>query len=148
MSEVYEVSKRMNFFDVAKSINHAKYIPDIADTTKYDVNPYMLGVLYSNTPDSVLIANEANKFTIDSPKMYYDFYYHLLPYNPKRYGTWHKSSKDTHDELIKKIMQVYGYSREKAIHVLGVIANNPEAIAYIEEATAIGGSATKRKKGV
>lgn len=143
----YEVSKKVNFFDIAKSINQGKYIKDIDDTTKYDCNTYMLGILFSNTPDSVLVANEANKFTINNPRMHYDFYYHLLPFNPKRYGKWHKSVKDTNEETIEKIMEVYCYSREKAVQCLQLILQNKEAMEYINEVVSEGGTSTTKRKG-
>lgn len=142
---VFAVEKKKNFFDVGKSINTRTYAHDIDNSQKWDVNEYMLNTLFSMTPDSLIVANEANKFTINDSKMLYDFYYHLLPFNPRRYGKWHKSSKDEHNEIVEKIMQVYCYSREKAVQCLDIFLGNDEALEFLNSETDEGGKTTARK---
>lgn len=100
----------MNPFDVVKNINNKSGI--LEDVS--GVSMFMVVRAFSNTRDTVLLANEVNKARL-TPEQQYKFLYHAVPKNPKRFGQWHKNSPLESD--IELIMHLYGYSRRKAEEV-------------------------------
>lgn len=98
----------MSPFEVAKNINKKDGVLD--DLKGLEV--FILTKIFSNTRDTVLIANEANKWRDMKPEMVYRFFYHAIPKSKSRYGEWNKKIAPTED--IELIMEIYGYSRKKA----------------------------------
>lgn len=128
-----------NPFDIASNIN--KKLGHLS-VDKDSFSSFVLNKIYSNTPDSIYWANEANRFTIDDNQMLYDFYYSGLK-KSNRYGKWHKQATDKEEEAILEIMECYQYSREKALEVLPILIAN---IDEIKEANFKGGAKQKRRK--
>lgn len=131
---------KSNPFDFVKEINNKNGRTLFNDDD--DFNSFIINKVFSNTPDSVLYANEANKFSIADKQMEYDFYYYGLPKSYSRYGKWNKKSKHSDDETIAMIQKVYSYSREKAESVVEILAPH---IDVLKELTYEGGVVGKRK---
>ena len=111
----------MKVFEIVKNINEGKKGKDIFIDENVDEPisknylPFIINRAFSYHLDSVLFANEMNKYSgILSPKMQYHFYKNTLPPR-KRYSSWASSPKIKEIELIQK---KYGYSRVKAEEVL------------------------------
>lgn len=102
-------------FDIASVINEKKGPLDV-DEVGY--SPYMINRVFSNTMDSVIFANEMNRWWRLDKQAQFDFYYYGLP-KRKRFGKWHKNQDD--DKELGLIQEAYGYSRRKAKDVLTLL---------------------------
>lgn len=116
--------KKMGPFDVVKNINgHGERLD--MDGVSYD--PFVINRVFSNTPDTVLFANELNQHWRMSKQMQYDFYRFGVTKHPRRYGKWVK--RETGDDaLLELIKETYGYSRAKAIEALPLLRDHVEVL--------------------
>lgn len=108
-----------NPFEITKNINKKSGHITFGDSVK-KMPIFMVNKVYSNTVDSVLYANEVNKFSIDDNQMAYDFYYYALPLK-NRFGKFYKKPKEKNDQFIEAIMSVYNYSLNKALDVYDIL---------------------------
>ena len=121
--------------DWLNSINFNKQnlIEEDPSTIK-DYAPYITNRCLSGSIDSVLFANEMNKYSFLDKDMQYSFYLNTLR-KKKRFSPWLRKDKVTDLEIIK---QYYGYSNEKASNALKILT--PEQIKFIKQRLEIGGS--------
>ena len=99
-----------------------------------DYAPYIINRCLSGNIDSILFANEMNKYSFLDKDMQYSFYLNTLR-KKKRFSPWLRKDKVTDLEIIK---QYYGYSNEKASNALKILT--PEQINYIKQRLETGGS--------
>ena len=126
----------MNIFDVAKNINKKDGHIILKDNLDVDMNVFMLNKIFSKTQDTIFLANEVNRFSMsDDKQMIYDFYYYAVPKSNYRYGSWDKADKSD-DDLIEKIMLIYGYTYAKAKEVLPILKPHAKTL---DEFTSKGG---------
>ena len=121
--------------DWLNSINFNKenLIEEDPSTIK-DYAPYIINRCLSGNIDSILFANEMNKYSFLDKDMQYSFYLNTLR-KKKRFSPWLRKDKVTDLEIIK---QYYGYSNEKASNALKILT--PEQINYIKQRLETGGS--------
>ena len=121
--------------DWLNSINFTKQDlrEDDPDAIK-DYAPYIINRCLSGSIDSVLFANEMNKYSFLDKDMQYSFYLNTLR-KKKRFSPWLRKDKVTDLEIIK---QYYGYSNEKAYNALKILT--PEQIKFIKQRLETGGS--------
>ena len=121
--------------DWLNSINFNKenLIEEDPSTIK-DYAPYIINRCLSGNIDSILFANEMNKYSFLDKDMQYSFYLNTLR-KKKRFSPWLRKDKVTDLEIIK---QYYGYSNEKASNALKILT--PEQINFIKQRLEIGGS--------
>ena len=121
--------------DWLNSINFNKenLIEEDPSTIK-DYAPYIINRCLSGSIDSVLFANEMNKYSFLDKDMQYSFYLNTLR-KKKRFSPWLRKDKVTDLEIIK---QYYGYSNEKASNALKILT--PEQIKFIKQRLETGGS--------
>ena len=121
--------------DWLNSINFNKenLIEEDPSTIK-DYAPYIINRCLSGNIDSILFANEMNKYSFLDKDMQYSFYLNTLR-KKKRFSPWLRKDKVTDLEIIK---QYYGYSNEKASNALKILT--PEQIKFIKQRLEIGGS--------
>ena len=121
--------------DRLNSINFNKenLIEEDPSTIK-DYAPYIINRCLSGNIDSILFANEMNKYSFLDKDMQYSFYLNTLR-KKKRFSPWLRKDKVTDLEIIK---QYYGYSNEKASNALKILT--PEQINYIKKRLDTGGS--------
>lgn len=117
------MAEKMSPFEITSHINEKKGVLDVEEVG-YD--SYVINRVLSNTIDSVLFANEMNRFWAAPKQQQYDFYYHGLP-KKKRFGKWHKNQDDK--DSLELIQEYFGYSRRKAKDVLSLLRPNLEEIA-------------------
>ena len=103
---------KANPFDFVKAINEKK---PVDDPSLY--NPFIGNLAFSQSMDSVLLANEMNALHGLPPEAQYAFLYGALPAR-RRWGKWYKADEHPHLELV---MEHYKYSREKALEALQVL---------------------------
>jgi|TARA_B110000495_G_C22659707_1_gene390590 hypothetical protein len=107
----------VNPFELIKSISSSK--KDILDNEK-EYNAFMVNRGLSYFPDTVIYANEMNKFHHLDGKLQYHFLINIVR-KRNRFSKWNKSIDD---ENINAIKTYYGYSNEKARDVLPLLSND------------------------
>ena len=121
--------------DWLNSINfNKKNLIEEDPSTIKDYAPYIINRCLSGNIDSILFANEMNKYSFLDKDMQYSFYLNTLR-KKMRFSPWLRKDKVTDLEIIK---QYYGYSNEKASNALKILT--PEQINYIKQRLETGGS--------
>ena len=110
----------MNHFDYLNSINDTKKDIMVDDLAEKDYNAFMVnrGLSYYN--DTVIYANEMNRYAHIDSRMQYDFLKQIIR-KRKRFSKWNKADKLADIEVIK---EYYGYSRDKAYQVLPLLSKD------------------------
>ena len=98
-----------------------------------DYPPYIVNRCLSGHLDTVMFANEMNKFPNLDKDLQYHFFLNTLR-KKKRFSPWLRKDKVTDLEIIK---QYYGYSNEKALQALKILT--PDQINFIKQRLDIGG---------
>jgi len=98
-----------------------------------DYPPYIVNRCLSGHLDTVMFANEMNKFPNLDKDLQYHFFLNTLR-KKKRFSPWLRKDKVTDLEIIK---QYYGYSNEKALNALKILT--PDQINFIKQRLDIGG---------
>ena len=106
----------MNPFELIKSISSTK--KDILENEK-DYNAFMVNRGLSYFPDTVIYANEMNRFHHLDSRLQYQFLINTIR-KRNRFSKWNKSIESENISAIKKF---YGYSNEKARDVLPLLSN-------------------------
>ena len=106
----------MNPFELIKSISNTK--KDILENEK-DYNAFMVNRGLSYFPDTVIYANEMNRFHHLDSRLQYHFLINTIR-KRNRFSKWNKSIES---DNISAIKQYYGYSNEKARDVLPLLSN-------------------------
>ena len=106
----------MNPFELINSISNTK--KDILENEK-DYNAFMVNRGLSYFPDTVIYANEMNRFHHLDSRLQYHFLINTIR-KRNRFSKWNKSIES---ENINAIKQYYGYSNEKARDVLPLLSN-------------------------
>ena len=125
----------MSFFDYLNAINTTKKDLMKEDPlSEKDYVPFMINRGLSYFSDTILYANEMNKYA-SAPKDW-QFAFYLNSIKPrKRFSKWHK--KDQNSEDITIVMKAYDYSAVRAAEVLEILTE--EQIAKLREAYSAGG---------
>ena len=104
--------------DWLNSINQTKKnLIDEDPSLEKEYNPYIINRIYSGHIDSVLFANEMNKYSFLDKKIQYDFYLNSLR-SKKRFSPWLRKDKIKDLDYVKRY---YGYSNEKAQQALKIL---------------------------
>ena len=121
--------------DWLNSINFNKenLIEEDPSTIK-DYAPYIINRCLSGNIDSILFANEMNKYSFLDKDMQYSFYLNTLR-KKKRFSPWLRKDKVTDLQCVK---QYYGYSNEKASQALKILS--PQQLEFIKQRLDTGGS--------
>mgnify|MGYP000135364065 FL=1 len=106
----------MNPFELIKSISNTK--KDILENEK-DYNAFMVNRGLSYFPDTVIYANEMNKFHHLDSRLQYQFLINTIR-KRNRFSKWNKSIES---DNISAIKEYYNYSNEKARDVLPLLSN-------------------------
>ena len=120
----------MNPFELIKSISNTK--KDILENEK-DYNAFMVNRGLSYFPDTVIYANEMNKFHHLDQRLQYHFLINTIR-KRNRFSKWDKSIES---ENINAIKEYYGYSNEKARQALTLL--NDEQINVLKQKVTKGG---------
>ena len=124
----------MELKDWLNSINFTKenLIEEDPSVIK-DYPPYIINRCLSGHLDTVMFANEMNKFPNLDKDLQYHFFLNTLR-KKKRFSPWLRKDKVTDLEIIK---QYYDYSNEKALSALKILT--PDQINFIKQRLDIGG---------
>ena len=123
----------MNPFDYVNAINYSKKdIMQTRDDEKVYV-PFMVNRSLSYFSDTVLLANEMNRYHHLDEKLQYHFLLNIVR-KRKRFSKWVKPEVENDIEVVK---EYYGYSNDKARQVLSLLS--PEQITTIRNKVNKGG---------
>ena len=95
--------------------------------------PYIINRCFSGHIDSIMFANELNKYPNLDKKLQYDFFLNSLR-KKKRFSPWLRKDQIKNLDLIK---QYYGYSNEKAKQVLNILTK--EQLSFMRDRLETGG---------
>jgi len=109
----------MNPFEYVNAINYNKKDIMVDDIAEKEYNAYIINKALSFFPDTILFANEMNRYHHLDHKLQFDFFINIIK-KKQRFSKWLKPSEVENLELIKNY---YGYSNEKAKSVLTVLSN-------------------------
>ena len=124
----------MSPFDFLNSINDNKKNLFEDPQAEKDYSPFMINRGLSYFPDTVLYANEMNRFPTIPKSWQFQFLLNTIP-KKKRFSKWTK--KDAETKSLQLVKEYYGYSLEKAKEALSVLT--PEQLSIIEEKLQKGG---------
>lgn len=120
----------MNPFDYVTSINYSK--KDVMEDEK-TYNAFMVNRSLSYFSDTVVLANEMNRYHHLDNRLQYQFLINIVR-KRKRFSKWLKPEVENDIELVK---EYYGYSNEKARQVMSLLS--PSQIETIKKKVSKGG---------
>ena len=106
----------LNPFAFITSISNSKI--DILENEK-DYNAFMVNRGLSYFPDTVIYANEMNKFHHLDSRLQFDFLINIVR-KRNRFSKW---NKNVESEKLQIVKEYYGYSNEKARDILPLLRN-------------------------
>ena len=111
----------MGPFEFTKTINDTKHnLMDEDPEVEKDYIPFLVNRSLGYFMDTIMYANEMNRFNSLDYKLQYDFLLNIIRPR-KRYSKWLKKSKNDNVDLIKKF---YGYSYTKAKDVVDILSED------------------------
>ena len=105
----------------------------VDDVTENAYNSFMVNRSLSYFSDTVLAANEMNRYHQVDARLQFDFLINIIR-KRKRFSKWDKKQIDGDIEMIQ---EYYGYNEQKAIQVLPL--HTPEQIEIIRKKVNKGG---------
>ena len=123
----------MNPFEFLNAINTTKKDVIIDDITEKAYNSFMVNRSLSYFNDTVVLANEMNRYHHLDNKLQFDFLINMVR-KRKRFSKWIKPQIESDVEVVK---EYYGYSNEKARQALPLLS--PEQINGLKKKVNKGG---------
>ena len=114
-----EGMEKMNPFEYVTAINMSKKDIMVDDIAEKEYNGFLINRSLSYFNDTILYANEMNKYHHLDNRLQFDFFINIIK-KKKRFSKWIKPTEIENLELIKTY---YGYSNEKAKSVLSLFNN-------------------------
>lgn len=127
----------MNFFDYLNSINYSKKDIMVDDIAEDEYNSFMVNRGLSYFQDTILCANEMNRYHHLDSRLQFDFLINIIR-KRKRFSKW---AKNTDPDALSVVKEYYGYSNEKARQVLPLLT--PDQIMNLREKVFKGGRRNK-----
>ena len=109
----------MNPFEYLKAINETKKDIMVDDIAEKEYNPFIINRGLSFFKDTILYANEMNRYHHLDHRVQFDFFINIIR-KKKRWSKWIKADEISNLKLIK---EYYGYSNEKAKSALSLMSN-------------------------
>ena len=108
------------FKEIIPSILHTKEYALLTEQDEKSYSSFMVNRALSFHRDTVLWANEMNKFTNLDNKLKYDFLLNIIRAQKRPYSKWHKKAKSSDLDVVK---EYYGYSDAKAEEALKILTD-------------------------
>ena len=109
----------MNPFEYLNAINYTKQNVMVDDLTEKSYNSFMVNRGLSYFSDTVLMANEMNRYHHIDNRLQFDFFINIVR-KKKRFSKWNKPEIVSDVEVVK---QYYGYSNEKSRQILSLLTS-------------------------
>jgi hypothetical protein len=110
----------MNPYDFVTAINKTKKNLIVDALTEKEYNSFVINRSLSYFNDTILYANEMNKYHKLDNKLQFDFLLNTIR-KRKRFSKW---GKETESEALEVVMEYYGYSADKARKVIPLLSNS------------------------
>tara|TARA_B100000287_G_scaffold418826_1_gene456293 strand:- start:476 stop:853 length:378 start_codon:yes stop_codon:yes gene_type:complete len=107
----------MSPFEFLNEINYGKKDIMIDDIAEKKYAPFMVNRSLSYFQDTVLMANEMNKYAHLDNRLQFDFFINIVR-KKRRFSKWVKPDTQSDVEVVK---EYYGYSNEKARQALSLL---------------------------
>lgn len=114
----------MNPFDIVKQITFEKKDIIIDHESEKAYNPFMINRSLSYFNDTVLFANEMNRYWQVDARLQFQFLLNIVR-KRKRFSKWVKPETDSDIDAVR---EYYGYSNAKAIQILPLLSSDQVAI--------------------
>lgn len=137
------IKKKLSPFDFVNAINDSKVdlFLEQPEEMEKQYNPYIVNRALSFNSDTVLFANEMNRFHNTPKRSQFEFLKGTIR-KKKRYGGWIKAEQESEDMVA--IKEFYDYNNDKAKQAMLILT--PDQIASIKEKLNKGGLQQKGKK--
>jgi len=110
----------MNPFEYLNSINYTKKDIMVDDIAEKQYNAFMVNRSLSYFNDTVLMANEINRYHHLDNRLQFDFLLNIVR-KKKRFSKWMKPETVSDVEVVK---DYYGYTNEKAKQALTLLTSD------------------------
>lgn len=114
----------MNPFEIVKQITFEKKDIIIDRESEKAYNPFMINRSLSYFNDTVLFANEMNRYWQLDAKLQFQFLLNIVR-KRKRFSKWVKPETDSDIDAVR---EYYGYSNVKAIQILPLLSSDQVTI--------------------
>lgn len=116
------------FKEIIPSILQTKEYALLTEQDEKSYSAFMVNRALSFHRDTVLWANEMNRFTTLDNKLKYDFLINIIRAQKRPYSKWHKKAQSRDLSVVK---EYYGYSDAKAEEALKILSD--DQIAELKE---------------
>jgi hypothetical protein len=116
------------FKEVIPSILQTKEYALLTEQDEKTYSSFMVNRALSFHRDTVLVANEMNKYPNLDNKLKYDFLINMIRAQKRPYSKWHKKAQSSDLNVVK---EYYGYSDAKAEEALKILSD--DQIAALEK---------------
>jgi hypothetical protein len=123
----------MNPFEYVNAINYTKEDIMVDDLAEKEYNSFIINRSLSYFPDTILAANEMNRYHQIDKRLQFDFFINIIR-KRKRFSKWNKKEIEGDLEVIK---EYYGYNESRALETLSILS--PEQIDIIRKKVNKGG---------
>ena len=110
----------MNPYTFVNAINYSKEDVMVDDIAENAYVPFVVNRSMSYFPDTVLLANEMNRYHHIDNKLQFHFLINIVR-KKKRFSKWMKPETVSDVEVVK---EYYGYSNEKARQALSLLTSD------------------------
>jgi hypothetical protein len=123
----------MNPFEYVNAINYTKEDIMVDDLAEKEYNSFIINRSLSYFPDTILAANEMNRYHQIDKRLQFDFFINIIR-KRKRFSKWNKKEIEGDLEVIK---EYYDYNESRALETLSILS--PEQINIIRKKVNKGG---------
>lgn len=108
------------FKEIIPSILQTKEYVLLTEQDEKSYSSFMVNRALSFHRDTVLLANEMNRYTTLDNKLKYDFLLNIVRAQKRQYK-WHKKTQNSDLDVVK---EYYGYSDAKASEALKILSDD------------------------
>jgi hypothetical protein len=108
------------FKEIIPSILQTKEYALLTEQDEKSYSAFMVNRALSYHRDTVLLANEMNRYSTLDNKLKYDFLINIVRASKRPYSKWHKKASSS--DLIA-VKEYYGYSDAKAEEALKILSD-------------------------
>ena len=108
------------FKEIIPSILQTKEYALLTEQDEKSYSAFMVNRALSYHRDTVLLANEMNRYSTLDNKLKYDFLINIVRASKRPYSKWHKKASSSDLNAVK---EYYGYSDAKAEEALKILSD-------------------------
>jgi len=109
------------FKELIPSILQTKEYALLTEQDEKSYSSFMVNRALSFYRDTILFANEMNRFSTLDNKLKYDFLINIIRAQKRPYSKWHKKAQSRDLSVVK---EYYGYSDAKAEEALKILSDD------------------------